>query len=89
MVVHGSRHVSGSSYLVLGGEHAGGGEEERCGRGCAQLEVEGAVGADGYACGDGGAGGVVGGAGVELLVGVSISVGFAMIEGISRACEQT
>lgn len=67
MVVHGAGHVSGTSDLVLGGEHAGSGEEEGgCGR-RAQLEVEGAVGADCYAGGDGRAGCVVRGAGVELL----------------------
>ena len=69
MVVHRSWHVSGTSYFVLGGEHAGGGEEESGCGGRAQLEVEGAVGADCYAGGVGGAGGVVGGAGVELLGG--------------------
>jgi hypothetical protein len=69
VIVHGAGHISSATDLVLGRQDAGGAEEEGgCGRG-AQLEVEGAVWADCYACGDGGAGCVVCGSGVELLWG--------------------
>lgn len=67
-VVAGAGHVAGAADLVpLGRLDAGGGEEQRRGGRGAQLEVEGAVGADGDAGGDGGARVVVRGAGVEFL----------------------
>ena len=67
VVVHGSGHVTSTPDFVLLGRDAGSGEEQGCGGWCAQLEVEGAVWADCYACGDRGADCVVGGAGVEFL----------------------
>ncbi len=50
--------VACAAETVFLGCHAGCGEEEGGGGGCAELEGEGAVGADGYAGGDGGARGV-------------------------------
>lgn len=67
VVVHRTWDIAGAADLVLHGGHAGGGEQEGCGWGSAQREVEGPVGTDGYAGWDGGAGCVVGGAGVEFL----------------------
>ena len=69
MVVHRSRNVARAADLILGGQDAGGAEEQRCGGRGAQREVEGAVWADGDARGDGCAGCVVGGSGVEFLLG--------------------
>ena len=67
MVVHGSGHVTSTPDLVLLGRDAGSGEEQGCGGWCAQLEVEGAVWADGDEGGDGGSRDVLRGAGVEFL----------------------
>jgi hypothetical protein len=66
-VVLRARDVSRAPDFVLYGGDARSGEEEGGGGGSAELEVEGAVRADGDAGGDGGPGGVVGGAGVEFL----------------------
>lgn len=74
VVVHRPRHIPSAADLALCWRNARGAEEEGCSGWCAQLEVEGAVGADGDARGDRSAGVVVGGAGVELLLEVSICV---------------
>ena len=60
-------------------------EEEVRRRGRAQLEVEGAVGTDGYAGGDGDADGHVRGSGVELLrEREEVSVGELWVRGNNR-----
>lgn len=61
------RRVAGAAELAFDGRDAGGGEEQRAGGRCAQLEREAAVGADGDAGGDRRAGEVGGCAGVEFL----------------------
>jgi len=67
VVVHGAGDIACAFDALFCWEHACGGEKESGCGGCAEIEGEGAVGADGYAGGDWGAGVVVGGAGVEFL----------------------
>lgn len=67
VIVHGPRDVSCAANLTLRGKYASCAEQQcRC-WGCAEREVEGAVGADGDSGGDGCAWIVVGCAGVEFL----------------------
>lgn len=67
VIVHGTRYISCAADFVLRRENAGCAHEEGGGGRGAQGEVEGTIGADGYAGGDGGAGYVVGCSGVEFL----------------------